>query len=316
MLQCLKLEQGKIETISDYNPVDLFSSRKERVRKQLQNLVRNPQNNFKVVDCNGEKIESNEKMNEIFGKLIGNNSESTNNSTSGEAVLDVLVDIIQREKVFRTILKAQCWAAGKTATYANEALEILENSSNKSSSKNFEPTIADYEKALNSGLRGNWVDDESGMRISERDGEKLLERAKREVWRHDVKFNRSHEDLTEQLKGYLCRFLIGRMAMDLSISINLIAVDSESSGGNAIGSDLRKKLNTEGWNRISGSFGGGSLYYRVVLMDTDAKPVDRVPDYATQLEEYARAYARRSNKGMLPVNLSASGGRGVSSNFK
>ena len=41
---------------------------------------------------------------------------------------------------------------------------------------NIELTLEDYRKSVTAGYRGAWSDDETSIRMSERDGKKLLER--------------------------------------------------------------------------------------------------------------------------------------------
>ncbi|XP_020959306.1 inositol-pentakisphosphate 2-kinase isoform X3 [Arachis ipaensis] len=48
MHQALKLHQGAISELSQYNPLDLFSGSKERIRKAIKDLFITPQNNFRV----------------------------------------------------------------------------------------------------------------------------------------------------------------------------------------------------------------------------------------------------------------------------
>ncbi|KAK4490311.1 hypothetical protein RD792_000978 [Penstemon davidsonii] len=48
MHQALKLHQGEISQISKYDPLDLFSPSKDRVRRAIKSLFITPQNNFRV----------------------------------------------------------------------------------------------------------------------------------------------------------------------------------------------------------------------------------------------------------------------------
>ena len=57
--QRLKLHQGKIERISEYEPLDLFNDNDRDISKSLHRLVRTPQNNFRVFR-DGKFIESTE----------------------------------------------------------------------------------------------------------------------------------------------------------------------------------------------------------------------------------------------------------------
>lgn len=48
LLQRTKLKKGDIKTISDYDPLDLFSGTETGVRKALESMCKNPQGNLKV----------------------------------------------------------------------------------------------------------------------------------------------------------------------------------------------------------------------------------------------------------------------------
>lgn len=55
MHQTLKFLQGEISRLSEYNPLDLFSGSKERIKKAIKGLLTTPQNNFRVF-LNGSLI--------------------------------------------------------------------------------------------------------------------------------------------------------------------------------------------------------------------------------------------------------------------
>ncbi|KAB1227748.1 Inositol-pentakisphosphate 2-kinase [Morella rubra] len=61
MHQFLKLHQGQIPELSEYNPPDLFSKSKDRIYKAMNDLFTTPQNNFRVF-LNGSLV---------FGQLGG-----------------------------------------------------------------------------------------------------------------------------------------------------------------------------------------------------------------------------------------------------
>nr|XP_029124367.1 inositol-pentakisphosphate 2-kinase IPK1 isoform X4 [Elaeis guineensis] len=55
MHQFLKLHQGEISNISEYNPLDLFSGSKDRIYQAITTLFATPQNNFRIF-LNGSLI--------------------------------------------------------------------------------------------------------------------------------------------------------------------------------------------------------------------------------------------------------------------
>ncbi|KEH36180.1 inositol-pentakisphosphate 2-kinase-like protein [Medicago truncatula] len=85
MHQALKLHQGEISLLSEYNPLDLFSGSKERIHKAINDLFTTPQNNFRVF-MNGSLI---------FGGL-GGGAEDTNLCIA-KAFEGALMSIIQAD---------------------------------------------------------------------------------------------------------------------------------------------------------------------------------------------------------------------------
>ncbi|XP_022636729.1 inositol-pentakisphosphate 2-kinase isoform X2 [Vigna radiata var. radiata] len=90
MHQVLKLQQGEISLLSEYNPLDLFSGSKERTFKAINDLFTSPQNNFRVF-MNGSLI---------FGGL-GGGAENTNICIA-KAFEDALKSVIRSDEGLRT----------------------------------------------------------------------------------------------------------------------------------------------------------------------------------------------------------------------
>ncbi|KAI4316844.1 hypothetical protein L6164_024784 [Bauhinia variegata] len=90
MHQVLKLHQGKISNLSEYNPLDLFSGSKERIHKAIKDLFTTPQNNFRVF-LNGSLI---------FGALGG--GATNTNFLIAKAFEDALKPVIQAGDGLRT----------------------------------------------------------------------------------------------------------------------------------------------------------------------------------------------------------------------
>ncbi|XP_054798297.1 inositol-pentakisphosphate 2-kinase isoform X2 [Prosopis cineraria] len=85
MHQSLKLHQGAISELSQYNPLDLFSGSKERIEKAIKDLFTTPQNNFRVF-LNGSLI---------FGGLGG--GAPTTNFLVAKTFEDALKTVIEAE---------------------------------------------------------------------------------------------------------------------------------------------------------------------------------------------------------------------------
>lgn len=90
MHQFLKLHQGQIPELSEYNPPDLFSKSKDRIYKAMNDLFTTPQNNFRVF-LNGSLV---------FGQL-GGIAHATNLVVS-EAFEDALKSVIKADNGQRT----------------------------------------------------------------------------------------------------------------------------------------------------------------------------------------------------------------------
>ncbi|KAM7531846.1 hypothetical protein LguiB_035256 [Lonicera macranthoides] len=83
MHQALKLQQGKILQISEYDPLDLFSGSSDRVHKAIKALYVTPQNNFRVF-LNGTLI---------FGDMDGG-ADFNSSCLTREAFEDALKGVI------------------------------------------------------------------------------------------------------------------------------------------------------------------------------------------------------------------------------
>ncbi|XP_043709718.1 inositol-pentakisphosphate 2-kinase-like isoform X2 [Telopea speciosissima] len=90
MHQVLKLHQGEISQISEYDPLDLFSGSSERIHKAIKALFVTPQNNFRIFR-NGSLI---------FGGL-GGGTDNTN-FVGSEALEDSIEGLIQADYGLRT----------------------------------------------------------------------------------------------------------------------------------------------------------------------------------------------------------------------
>ncbi|XP_042482693.1 inositol-pentakisphosphate 2-kinase-like [Macadamia integrifolia] len=85
MHQVLKLHQGEISQISEYDPLDLFSGSSDRIHKAIKALFTTPQNNFRIFR-NGSLI---------FGGLGGGTHNT--NFVGSEAFEDLIEGLIQTD---------------------------------------------------------------------------------------------------------------------------------------------------------------------------------------------------------------------------
>ncbi|KAL5713009.1 inositol-pentakisphosphate 2-kinase [Ranunculus cassubicifolius] len=103
MHQYLKLRQGEISQLSEYNPLDLFSGCREKTNKALNALYRNPQNNFRVF-MNGSFI------NFKGGESLESQLEGVISADDGERLpnfLNLISETILKSGVLNRLLEAQ-----------------------------------------------------------------------------------------------------------------------------------------------------------------------------------------------------------------
>eukprot|EP00913_Durusdinium_trenchii_P029497 g27649.t1 len=69
--------------------------------------------------------------------------------------------------------------------------------------------------------RGYWSlpADQSGLHSREREAERLLDRAKREMWQEG---SQSRLELEKQIRKFLCLHLLGDAACEVRLRINLV----------------------------------------------------------------------------------------------
>ncbi|XP_060807358.1 inositol-pentakisphosphate 2-kinase isoform X1 [Amyelois transitella] len=88
--QYLKLQEKKIDSVSHYCPLDLFSGDKVRMRKALLNLISNPQNNLKFFR-NGMLIYHEKSSRNLFDSILEESSIFGGNMT---LFLDSMIKIL------------------------------------------------------------------------------------------------------------------------------------------------------------------------------------------------------------------------------
>lgn len=105
MHQTLKYSSGKLDTLSRYSPVELFSYDKIRVANVLDYLVATPQNNFRMF-VNGSMVYPDENGHgspEAFKGVV----EAHNIPGGADSLLDVLSDIFIKEPLLDRIRSFQ-----------------------------------------------------------------------------------------------------------------------------------------------------------------------------------------------------------------
>mmetsp|Transcript_14912 Transcript_14912/g.24590 ORF Transcript_14912/g.24590 Transcript_14912/m.24590 type:complete len:163 (+) Transcript_14912:383-871(+) len=115
------------------------------------------------------------------------------------------------------LLRAQCSANAATLEQARQLVEVLQQHAALPNAGSF--TSSD---ALTAAFaRGFWnlPAHDSGKTAREREGERLLERARRELW---VEGSASRCELEAQVRTFLCRSLLGRAANEACVQLRFV----------------------------------------------------------------------------------------------
>merc|ERR1719221_101752 len=92
----------------------------------------------------------------------------------------------------------------------------------------------------------------------------------------------------------ICRFLIGRTAMDCSVLVNFLRVEAAGSEPG-----LESNLLASRFRPVSASglpaelHAEEGLWCRITVIDIDAKQASKIPTYATELDTCCAAYYGR-----------------------
>merc|ERR1712137_201003 len=208
-----------------YSSQDFFSGRHDRVERALTALLHSPSTQLEVY-VDGKLVALPELNHELRDLGIANPSQ----------VIKILSGIcnVQASTLLSSILRTQCNANGNVTSLAPRLHTILRQRTKARSavrhtqhiadaqvplveqalreraisgpSRNI--TVADLEVAL---ARGFWTlpADESGMHQREREGERLMERAQRELW---VEGSASRRELEAQVRKFLVLHELGNAA--------------------------------------------------------------------------------------------------------
>merc|ERR1712023_290887 len=106
----------------------------------------------------------------------------------------------------------------------------------------------------------------------------------------DQVLTKAHERWDAQIEKevirWLCRFLLGRTAMDVSVLVNFVQLPPDKTGPEVEAQMRRLRYRPLEFFGVPGSMAWTGIWYRASVVDTDAKPADKIPEYARQLDEY------------------------------
>ncbi|CAE8613102.1 unnamed protein product [Polarella glacialis] len=124
----------------------------------------------------------------------------------------------------RSLLRAQCAAGPGVAQMAQVLQEVLLSHS-LARNHRLPLTPEDLDAAM---ARGYWslAADESGMHLREREAERLLERARRDLW---APGSTSRKELEAQISHFLCWHLLGCAANRACLRFSFVRASSSPS---------------------------------------------------------------------------------------
>jgi len=213
-----RLKLGEMARAGSFNPQDLYSGRPDRVRRALGALTVHPDRSILRVMVDGQDVlqESEEGS---AAAALQDSLQQAKVANLGDLmeILAMKLDAEGRE-LLATLLRAQCAAVGGAATFAQQLWEVLQQKTNA-------PVLSDEllsQEAIRLALqRGFWTlpADGSGKSQREREGDRLLERARRELW---TEGSASRLELEAQIRNYLCRHLLGCAAVRARLRLKIV----------------------------------------------------------------------------------------------
>ncbi|CAL1172378.1 unnamed protein product, partial [Cladocopium goreaui] len=204
------LRSAEMAKGGSYSAVDIFSGRRERVLRALEAL--NAQGKCGDAELQVLVDERPATMAEA-AELLQVTGATASAPTAAPAAAPVLAIIAQLldgrsgQEAFSgllpCLLRAQCAAGPALHSSCSQLNETL-----KSKDGAWKVSVEDMENAMK---RGYWSlpPDQSGLHLREREAERLLDRAKRELWQEG---SASRLELEKQIRRFLCLNLLGDAA--------------------------------------------------------------------------------------------------------
>eukprot|EP00929_Paragymnodinium_shiwhaense_P070949 TRINITY_DN36035_c0_g1_i1.p1 TRINITY_DN36035_c0_g1~~TRINITY_DN36035_c0_g1_i1.p1 ORF type:complete len:1318 (-),score=384.14 TRINITY_DN36035_c0_g1_i1:211-4164(-) len=300
-LQYEKLRLGKIDAISDYDPVKLLSGNRKLVRESLAGSLKEPQNNLRIfVDGKAAfsedvaKKEGDAKAHELLAAAL------TEAGIPGQldGLLEVCSTMLGSKKMQAPtrLKRAQSWAGGETAHIAVELFAHLKKHVPDAAEtiltelESFLLAVEDIEK---------FPLGEQGIIRSVEEMDALLTRCGSEDWSDSLK--------TEVVR-WLCRFLMGRTTHDISALVNIVLVEDMTES-------LEKRLLKARFHSLEHyldkfephPYPAKQLWVRLSIVDTDAKSASKIAEYAAQLDDNQHQYFTRTAEKEPPAKKEPEG---------
>lgn len=211
-----------------YAAPDLYSGRRDRVRRAFAALHADQDHARMQVWVDGSSVlKSSDGAKLLDDALERFGLTVEDGSASLYQFWDCLAGALctgEGATLLASLLRAQSGAGGSTGTSARYLLEVLSRHSGDSQAA-LHRSLSERDALATALLRGFWTlaADESGMHSREREGERLLERARRELW---AEGSASRKELEEQIRKFLAWHLIGLAATDAKLRLTLVRSDA------------------------------------------------------------------------------------------
>lgn len=286
LLQHHKLAKGKVSRISSYDPVKLLSKQQQLIHEALVAAIDEPQNNFRVF---------------IDGKLVSNLDEDL--QVAGVPGQDGLVRILSALLASPTtflperLKRVQALACGETAPIVNQLYCSLVAQHGTKLTHELLARTENFQLGLE-GIDG-FPCDEAGIDLATQQMDSVLSQVRSEKWSAALE--------TEVIRS-CCRFLLGKMAQDVSIIINFVHIPQDPKGKDIEARLLALRFKPVDFLDVADT--SPRLFFRITIVDCDVKRSEKIPEYATQFDEYVSAYYKRSSLPTIPSSEALGGHEG------
>ncbi|CAE7186115.1 F8H [Symbiodinium pilosum] len=185
-----------------YSATDLFSGRKDRVARALEALLEasDIEQSGRLQVLVNEGVSSPAEAGELLQLEIAAGAGAESNISLFALLAQMLDSRGDAFALLPMILRAQCAGGPSLSPAAAELREVLGRHSVR-----WQISAEDIDTSLQ---RGFWTlpADLSGLHLREREAERLLERARRELW---TEGSASRKELEMQIRKFLCLHLVG-----------------------------------------------------------------------------------------------------------
>ncbi|KAA6429944.1 MAG: hypothetical protein FRX49_00376 [Trebouxia sp. A1-2] len=256
--QHLKLAQGKISSISAYDPLDLFSGGAIRTHKALVALIANPQNNLKFfmdgkpVDTLGLTAQP-DSAETLVGKSFGLDSDSMKPGDAFALLANVLTDILLREGVLPKLLSIQALDAHDIMGIYPLYCHVLQQLRSQTDS----PNVA-HSLTLIEGVSSE--SELSALQPQEAHVMSLL----RKTWSEQISMIRD--------------YLLATTAKDCSLMITMQALPAAVSPGHTESQCSCSQFSEfqEGFDLVAVPKIAVQIKYKLTVVDLDVKPHSKI----------------------------------------